>query len=183
MKRSTIEFILTILLISVVVWLYSMSETYAINTRAVVCDDEIIKSTTTGIIDDTTISVEPEPEPIVEECIGLNNVYDIAIYEATKDTVVDPYLAIAISRLETGHYTSRAFVNGHNFGGMTGSKGVMSFSSFSVGLDKYVNMLERYYNRGMDTADKMRSTYCPPNEKWADVVNDIYDELKSGLYN
>ena len=100
------------------------------------------------------------------------------IYQATKDTVVDPYLAIAISRLETGHYTSDAFINGHNFGGMTGSNGVMSFQSKSSGLERYVKMLEWYYEMGMDTPQKMQATYCPPNNEWDNIVDCIYNELR-----
>ena len=116
-------------------------------------------------------------EDIIED-IHFDNKYDEMIYQATKDTVIDPYLAIAISRLETGHYTSNAFVNGNNFGGMTGSDGVMSFSSLSDGLDRYVTMLEWYYDNNMDTPSKMQSTYCPPNEDWDNIVSSIYSELK-----
>lgn len=109
--------------------------------------------------------------------IYFDNEYDEMIYQATKDTVVDPYLAIAISRLETGNYTSDAFLNDNNFGGMTGSDGVMSFPSKSNGLDRYVIMLEWYYEMGMNTPQKMQPTYCPPNDDWDDIVIKIYNKL------
>lgn len=132
----------------------------------------------------TTYDTNPIPKATEEDIaveqvqIQFENEYDQMIYEATKDTEIDPYLAIAISRLETGHYTSSAFINGHNFGGMTNSHGVMSFDSISIGLEKYVNMLKWYYKNGMDTPDKMRLTYCPPNEDWANIVSSIYNEYK-----
>ena len=124
----------------------------------------------------------PEVTELVEipdELPLFANDYDNLIYEAVKDTDVDPYLAIAISRLETGHYTSRAFVEGHNFGGITFSSGVASFDSLSDGLDRYVMLLEWYNRNGMTTAELMQSTYCPPNEGWDVVVNEIYESMVS----
>lgn len=117
--------------------------------------------------------VRSEPE----EEVDFDNHYDNMIYHAVKDTEVDPIMAIAISRLETGHYTSRAFVEGYNFGGITLSSGVESFDSLSDGLERYVTLLEWYHSEGMDTPEKMQSTYCPPNENWDEVVNDVYDDF------
>lgn len=128
------------------------------------------------IIENIVVDVEEISTDI--EDIHFDNEYDEMIYQATKDTIIDPYLAIAISRLETGHYTSDAFLNGHNFGGMTGSNGIMSFSSKSDGLDKYITMLEWYYEMDMDTPQKMQAVYCPPNDEWDDIVSSIYNELK-----
>lgn len=110
------------------------------------------------------------------ECT-FDNHYDALIYTATKDTVVDPFLAIAISRLETGHYTSDAFLNGYNFGGITTSNGVKSFDSLDDGLTSYIRLLEWYYDNGMNTPVKMQETYCPPNDNWDDVVSEIMEGL------
>lgn len=120
-------------------------------------------------VEEVVVEVEPEVE--------FENEYDTMIYQAAEDTVIDPYLAIAISRLETGHYTSNAFVNGYNFGGMTVASGVKSFESLSDGLEQYISLLEWYYDNGMDTAEKMQSTYCPPNEKWDETVNSVYGDF------
>lgn len=114
----------------------------------------------------------------VEE-VKFDNEYDNMIYHATKDTDVDPYLAIAISRLETGHYTSRAFVEGYNFGGITIQGKVASFDSISSGLDRFANLLGWYHRNGMTTAETMQSTYCPPNENWDEIVNEIYYSMVS----
>lgn len=114
----------------------------------------------------------------VEE-VKFDNEYDNMIYHATKDTDVDPYLAIAISRLETGHYTSTAFIEGNNFGGITIRGEVASFDSLASGLDRYVSLLGWYSRNGMTTAELMQSTYCPPNENWDEVVNEIYESIVS----
>lgn len=119
-----------------------------------------------------------EPVEEVDEII-FDNDYDNMIYQATKDTEVDPYLAISISRLETGHYTSKAFVEGNNFGGITVSGEVASFDSIDSGLDRYVSLLGWYHRNGMTTAETMQATYCPPNENWDEVVNDIYETMIS----
>lgn len=121
-------------------------------------------------------TVEPEEEVI--EVIFDNN-YDNMIYQAAKDVDVDPYLAIAISRLETGHYTSTAFIEGNNFGGITIRGEVASFDSLASGLDRYVSLLGWYSRNGMSTAELMQSTYCPPNENWDEVVNEIYESIVS----
>lgn len=128
-----------------------------------------------------------EPKPVVEtvepveevvEVIFDNN-YDNMIYQAAKDVDVDPYLAIAISRLETGHYTSTAFIEGNNFGGITIRGEVASFDSLASGLDRYVSLLGWYSRNGMTTAETMQSTYCPPNENWDEIVNEIYESMVS----
>lgn len=119
-----------------------------------------------------TLCAEPV-EPV--EVVHFDNEYDNLIYQACEGTVVDPYLAISISRLETGHYTSRAFVEGYNFGGITGNSGVKSFNSLNEGLEKYISLLEWYHAADMDTPEKMQPVYCPPNESWDEVVNSIYE--------
>ena len=128
------------------------------------------------VVEEVVETVEPVEEVI--EVIFDNN-YDNMIYQAAKDTDIDPYLAIAISRLETGHYTSTAFIEGNNFGGITIRGEVASFDSLASGLDRYVSLLGWYHRNGMTTAELMQSTYCPPNENWDEVVNEIYESIVS----
>ncbi len=126
--------------------------------------------------------IEPEEACcMVEEVefmdVEFENPYDQMIYYAAKDTLRDPYLAIAISRLETGHYTSEAFLRGHNFGGITVTSGVKSFDTVQEGLYRFINLLEWYQSKGMDTAEKMQPVYCPPNKHWDEVVNSLYKKF------
>ena len=131
----------------------------------------------TAVTEPTIVSVTYIPNETM-----FSNEFDEMIYQATKDTMVDPYLAIAIARHETGHYSSNAFVNGYNFGGMTGSKGVMSFESLEVGLSKYVAMLEWYVEDGLDTPAKMNQRYCPPDSHWSVSVSSLMESVKRGDY-
>ena len=182
-KYITRRGLITITGLLVATLLLAIDMAYAITGRNNISIEEIDKVVyAENVVEDIARSVEEE---VIEVDIGIeeieihfDNRYDEMIYQATKDTVVDPYLAIAISRLETGHYTSDAFINCHNFGGMTGSNGVMSFQSKSSGLERYVKMLEWYYEMGMDTPQKMQSTYCPPNNEWDNIVDCIYNELR-----
>lgn len=182
-KYITRRGLITITGLLVATLLLAIDVAYAITGRDNISIEEIDKVVyAENVVEDIARSVEEEVIEVdieIEEIeIHFDNGYDEMIYQATKDTVVDPYLAIAISRLETGHYTSDAFINGHNFGGMTGSNGVMSFQSKSSGLERYVKMLEWYYEMGMDTPQKMQATYCPPNNEWDNIVDCIYNELR-----
>lgn len=174
-KCITRKGLITIIGLLIVALLLAIDVAYAITGRDNISIEEIDKVVYAENVEEEVIEVDIEIEEIE---IHFDNEYDEMIYQATKDKVVDPYLAIAISRLETGHYTSDAFINGHNFGGMTGSNGVMSFQSKSSGLERYVKMLEWYYEMGMDTPQKMQATYCPPNDEWDDIVSSIYNELR-----
>lgn len=81
---------------------------------------------------------------------------------------IDSNLAIAISRLETGHYTSEIFLKCNNFGGMLGSKGFMKFRNSMEGCEAFVEMLKYgYIDQGLDTPEKIQPKYCPGNPRWS----------------
>lgn len=86
-------------------------------------------------------------------------------------------LAVAISRLETGNWTSSGFVNYNNFGGMMGSSGLMSFPTREEGCEAFVSMLSWYSSNGMSTPETMGPTYCPEGtEHWISLVGQIMME-------
>lgn len=94
---------------------------------------------------------------------------------------LDPDLVEAISRVETGHFTSNAFLNYNNFGGLTTSKGVMEFGSFEEGLEAYINTLVWYKEDGLTTIKEISERYCPVNkENWSYIVTSIYNDLRKG---
>lgn len=104
-------------------------------------------------------------------------------YEMTDDQA---YLLIAISRHETGNWTSSAFKNKNNFGGLMGANGLKSYSSFDEGLDAFVSLLKnRYFNKGLTTVEKIQPVYCPVgakndpnnlNQYWKMNVKKYYNE-------
>lgn len=94
---------------------------------------------------------------------------------------LDPDLVEAISRVETGHFTSNAFLNYNNFGGLTTSKGVMEFESFEEGLEAYINTLVWYKQDGLITIKEISERYCPVNkDNWSYMVTSIYNDLRKG---
>lgn len=104
-------------------------------------------------------------------------------YEMTDEQA---YLLIAISKHETGNWTSSAFKNKNNFGGLMGANGLKSYSSFDDGLDAFVSLLKnRYFNKGLTTAEKIQPVYCPVgakndpnnlNKYWKTNVTEYYNE-------
>lgn len=94
---------------------------------------------------------------------------------------VDPILAIAISRLETGNWKSGLCTSQYNYGGMVGSgpHGFAAYSTPAEGINAFCKLLAWYKQNGMDTAQKMASTYCPGNaDGWTAKVMELYTQEK-----
>ena len=114
-----------------------------------------------------------EDEQVAEEkknVIQARNPVDIIRTEA-EASGVDPDLAEAIARLETGHFTSTAFVQYNNVGGLSDSEVPRSYSTIEEGIAAFIDTLEWYVSKGMTTPETMCETYCPPNSTaWAQTV-------------
>ena len=91
---------------------------------------------------------------------------------------IDEETAIAIARLETGHYTSRLFTESNNFGGMGDGNRYYTYETPQDGAKAFVKMIKSYADKGMDTPKKMQKTYCPNNEAWADMVEELREESR-----
>lgn len=97
-------------------------------------------------------------------------------------------LFIAISKHETGNYTSSAFKNKNNIGGMMCSSGLITYSSLDEGIDAFVRNLANYYiKQGLNTLEKIQPKYCPLNDPrdvnglnkyWVSGVNYYLSELE-----
>lgn len=97
-------------------------------------------------------------------------------------------LFIAISKHETGNYTSSAFKNKNNIGGMMCSYGLITYSSLDEGIDAFVRNLANYYiKQGLNTVEKIQPKYCPLNDPrdvnglnkyWVSGVNYYLSELE-----
>ena len=109
-----------------------------------------------------------------------SNKYDQKLYELCVKHDIEKYekLVIAISRLETSHYSSEVFRNNNNFGGMFYIDHYMSFNSKEEGAEKFVKMLKvGYIDKGLNNASKMQSKYCPGNTEWSTIVNKLINEI------
>lgn len=97
-------------------------------------------------------------------------------------------IVVAISKWETGNYTSKAFKEKNNVGGMMCSSGLIKYNSLDEGIHAFVkNLKNNYFDIGLDTIDKIKLKYCPDNadndpyglnKYWLDGVKEIYNTLK-----
>lgn len=114
-----------------------------------------------------------EKEPVKTEIKALS-VEEMIIIECDKYGV-DEELALAIAKLETGHFTSDAYTAGNNVGGMSIDEEPMCFPSLERGVEAFVkNLYYNYYEQGLDTVDEIAKKYCPINqEQWAETVKEL----------
>lgn len=103
---------------------------------------------------------------------------DIMLEELCQKYGVDDVLAIAIARLETGHYTSALFTDNNNFGGMGDGTRYYSYSDKNEGAEQFVKMLKKYAENGKNTPQTMAGTYCPDNPSWAKLVETMMGEIE-----
>ncbi len=114
------------------------------------------------------------------------------IYEKAKELGLNEdqtLMSIAISKWETGNYTSVAFRSKNNVGGMMCSSGLITYGSLEEGIIAFLNNLKyNYFDIGLDTLEKIQPKYCPigaendPNNlnvNWLGGAKKMYNELKS----
>lgn len=98
---------------------------------------------------------------------------EICIFDSTSCKIVEnakkiglneeqTLISIAISKWETGNYTSSAFKNKNNVGGMMCSSGLISYDSLEDGINAFLkNLKNNYFDIGLDTLEKIQPKYCP----------------------
>lgn len=97
-------------------------------------------------------------------------------------------ISIAISKWETGNYTSSAFKNKNNVGGMMCSSGLIVYNSLDEGINAFLtNLKKNYFDIGLDTLEKIQRKYCPVgaandpnglNQYWLKGTNQMLIELQ-----
>ena len=115
-------------------------------------------------------------------------IYDKAINNGL--TYKQAILIIAISKHETGNWTSSAFKNKNNFGGVMCNTGLKSYKNFDDGLNGFVILLKnRYFDKGLTTIEEIGSVYCPIgasndptglNKYWIPNVTKYFNEYLGG---
>jgi len=99
---------------------------------------------------------------------------------------VDPYLAVAITLLETGctWNCSSLVKNCNNVGGMKGSGGCNGgsyavFSSLDAGIEAMISNLSRnYISRGLVTPEQINTRYAE-STTWAQKVNNYISKVRN----
>lgn len=109
-------------------------------------------------------------------------IYDRAIEKgATHEQAL---IIVAISRHETGAWTSYNFKTNNNLGGIMSNGTIKKYASFNDGLDGMINLLlNNYFGKGLDTIEKIGNKYCPvgqndkgDNKYWIPKVTQFYNE-------
>lgn len=113
------------------------------------------------------------------------------IYQKAVDkglTYEQALIVVSISKHETGNWTSKAFNQKNNFGGVMCRTGLRTYSSFEEGLDSFVNLLKNnYFGKGLNTIEQIGAKYCPVgatndpagvNKYWIPNVTKYYSYYK-----
>ena len=98
-------------------------------------------------------------------------------------------ISIAISKWETGNYSSKLFKEKNNVGGMYCNGSFIKYDSLEEGIEKFlINLKSNYFDIGLDTIEKIQKKYCPVgaandptglNQYWLGGVTNLYNELNS----
>lgn len=119
-----------------------------------------------------------EREQALLKSMGLKstNCIEFKIYKACEKYHVPFSIVLAIARLETGWFTSDAYLSRNNPGGLSRNEVPLSFSSKDVGVDRFVkNLKENYFDEGLDTPYEIGQKYCPVNPDWANMVSRLME--------
>ena len=135
----------------------------------------------------TQKNAELESLEKIEELSNECNLDEVSckIKEVAQDYGVDWRLAVAISKHETGNYTSKAFNELNNVGGNFRNGSLMVFEDLDKGIDFFIsNLKNNYIDMGLDTIELIQPKYCPigindngDNKYWVGGVTKYYNEL------
>lgn len=134
-----------------------------------------------------TIEIEKQEQPKEKE-IAFNNSNEKNIYNKCLEqglTKEQAMLLISISKHETGTWTSKAFINDNNFGGIMNNGELKHYNSYEEGLNDFVRILKTYYfEKGLNTIEEIGAKYCPVgaandpnglNKYWVGSVSRFYN--------
>ena len=103
------------------------------------------------------------------------------IKEIADSYEVDWRVAVAISKHETGIYTSEAFNKLNNVGGNFRNGHLMNFSNLDEGIEFFVNNLKtKYIDLGLDTIEEISVKYAPIGAE--NDPNNLNQYWVSGVY-
>ena len=96
------------------------------------------------------------------------------IIEACNRYGIDSSVVLGIARLETGNFTSYAYLVGNNPGGMSVNEVPITYSSIEQGVEAMVsNLAHNYFAIGLTTPELIGQKYCPVNPNWANMVRSL----------
>lgn len=150
--------------------------------NSVITTQQIPQHTT--ILEETTQNETKQEE---EYKCTLEHETSCKIQNKAIEYGIDWRMAVAISRWETGNYTSSLYKNKNNVGGLY-CRGFLEYKSLDDGIDAFVSNLKRnYFDMGLDTLEEIQKKYCPIgadndptglNKNWLNGVTKIYQSLE-----
>ena len=165
-------------------------------TEEEVAEEIVTQEERTEVVEETVEIVETtEIIEIVEEIKEENTCYlsteiECKIYNKAIEnemTHEQAILLVAISKHETGNWTSYNFKNKNNLGGLyNGKEGTFySYETLEKGIEAFVNLLKnRYFGKGLNTIEEIGNVYCPVgakndpnglNKNWIPKVSQYYN--------
>ena len=153
------------------------------NKREIITTEQIPQNSTTTLEEISQNEVKQEEEYICT----LEHETACKIKSKAEEYGIDWKMAVAISKWETGSWTSNIYNTKNNVGGMY-CNGFISYSSLDEGIDAFVSNLKRnYYDMGLNTIELIGAKYCPVgaandptgiNKNWVPGVTKFYQNLE-----
>lgn len=144
------------------------------------------------------ITLDGYNSPAIIEDITTTNPGEIDAYlyeKAIEMGMTDEQakMAIAISRYETGDYTSNRIVNDNNWGGIkigssslnegitTDSKNFVQYSNPEQGATDFLSAVKRCFDKGCTSFADIQKTYCNDTDAngyshWLNTVTGVYKD-------
>lgn len=126
------------------------------------------------------VEVKCEIVPLVERK-GIVKNKPLSIQQRIKKSCnkynVPFNIALAIAKLETGHFKSNAYKYKNNPGGLSRNERPLYFSSIDKGVNAFVkNLSKNYISKGLNTPRKIGRKYCPVDSSWASKVERLMEK-------
>ena len=109
----------------------------------------------------------------IETVYGAGTI-ESKIVEACNRYGIDSSVVLGIARLETGNFTSYAYLVGNNPGGMSVNEVPIIYGSIEEGVEAMAsNLAHNYFAIGLTTPELIGQKYCPVNPNWANMVRSL----------
>ena len=97
------------------------------------------------------------------------------ISKVCEEYGINDSIPLAIARLETGHFTSNAYLYKNNPGGMSVKEIPITYATIEDGVEAFVsNLAENYFDIGLTTPETIAQKYCPVNAShWSSMVTQL----------
>lgn len=188
LKALTLRIVIAALLLTTVISVIVKWNTFDIQALGTTTEkSEVVDGLTveSGIVEKAKeeLIVEPTKDPVIDEPVEIpfeEIAASLTIEERIKN-VCEFYdvpfdIALAIARLETGWFTSNAYINKNNVGGLSKNEVPISFDSIDEGVEAFVRNLDKnYISIGLDTPEEIGKKYCPVDPNWGSKVRSLME--------